>query len=187
MCFLREICFLWDELDYKLFDIRLYWMQAPGTFQVLNPLICIWFLWIILYIFHRFYLDYFRLYIASSWMDSLTNGLLLCPSGEEQLAGPTLYERGSGRERYQTHQRAGQPRGLPLRDHVRGAQPDHTGHPHGPAGDHQRGSQSVYERRTITKMILIVETNMTNQIKLSIFTLGPSQNLNTNQTLWWFY
>ena len=29
-----------------------------------------------------------------------------CPSGQEQLAGPTLCERGPGRERHQTHQRA---------------------------------------------------------------------------------
>lgn len=72
-------------------------------------------------------------------------------SGEEILAWPQQHQRGSGGQWHQAHQRPRHPRGLSLRDHVRGAELDHTGHPHRRAGDY-RGGQSVYGSRARTEV-----------------------------------
>lgn len=64
--------------------------------------------------------------------------------GEELLARPKLQPRRSGEQRHQAHQRSWHPRGVPVRDHVRGAEFNHTGHPNRRAGDHRGGGESVY-------------------------------------------
>lgn len=68
--------------------------------------------------------------------------------GEELLARPKLHQGGAGEQRHPAHQRPRHPRGVPLRNHVRGAEPDHAGHPHGRAGHHRRGGgQPVHGSR----------------------------------------
>lgn len=65
-------------------------------------------------------------------------------SDKELLAGATLRRGGTGEQWHQTDQRSRHPRGVPLRDHVRGVEFNHAGHPHGRAGDHRGGGQPVH-------------------------------------------
>lgn len=81
------------------------------------------------------------------------NPLPILFTGEELLARPQIYQRGAGGQRHPAHQRSWHPRGVPVRDHVRGAEFDHSGHPHGRAGDHRGGGESVYGSRGGTKVI----------------------------------
>lgn len=95
-------------------------------------------------------------------------------SGEEILAWPRQHQRGSGGQRHQAHQRPRHPRGLSLRDHVRGAELDHAGHPHRRAGDHRGGGQSVYGSRAGTEVKKTAEKKTKEQKLATVFPVFPS-------------
>ena len=94
------------------------------------------------------------------------------PAGEELLARAQLRRRGAGRERHPAHKRSRHPCGVPLRDHVRGAEFDHAGHPHGRAGDHRGGGgESVYGSWGRTKVTNIrTSCRLVTMVKRSVTT-----------------
>lgn len=90
-------------------------------------------------------------------------------SGEELLARPQLHQGGTGGQWHQAHQRSWHPRGVSLRDHVRGAESNHAGHPHRRAGDHRGGGDSVHGGRAGTEVKKKTAQDRQNRRYISCF------------------
>lgn len=106
----------------------------------------------------------------------LSKSIASLVTGKEILAWPQQCQGGSGGQWHQAHQRPRHPRGLSLRDHVRGAELDHAGHPHRRAGDHRGRGQSVYGSRARTEVKKTAEKNRQDRSvdhRVSCFSLKP--------------